>query len=366
MKLKYKTLQAYDVKTIDKDQGIVEAIVSVFNNVDSYNERILPGFFKDSLAEKLPKGVWMHRWFEPVAKTLEAYECDPGHPKLPEKIKHLGGLYIQGHFNLKTDRGANAFSDIDFGIIDEFSIGFTIISYTHNKDSGITDLVKGRLYEWSPVLYGANPATAVISAKNIGGVTNPYAELPILTNNEYVWNEAQARARIEAHTGELSVDPTLHGYLLCDIVDGILCLIPDAVLAASGNIALSSDIPTEVRTIIEECINLISDNIDSDTELVVPWNTHSFLGASTAIIASFLSEAKALHERRASEHRQLSDSSVSKIKHLADSIDGLSAELRHLAVPINHETIDVVEVKVNQAKADLLAMRLRLLNLAAG
>src|SRR5262245_63868269 len=84
----------------DAEQGTVEAIVSVFSNVDAGNERVLPGFFKSSLQRKLPKGVWMHDWKTPVAKTLEARELMPGDPLLPATIKDYGGLYIKGQFNL--------------------------------------------------------------------------------------------------------------------------------------------------------------------------------------------------------------------------------------------------------------------------
>ena len=127
MDLKRKTFPISHVKAIDTTQGIIEAIVSVFDVVDCYNERIKPGFFKDSLERRRAKGVWMHEWHTPVAKTLEQRELAPGDPILPEHIKHLGGLYIKGQFNLSTQRGKEAFSDIEFGIIDEYSIGFVTI-----------------------------------------------------------------------------------------------------------------------------------------------------------------------------------------------------------------------------------------------
>lgn len=155
-----------DVKVTDGEQGIVEAIVSVFNNVDSYGDRVRFGFFDESLRGKMPKGVWAHNWNIPVAKTLEARELMPGDPLLPESLKDLGGLYIKGKFNLNTQRGAEAYSDIKEGIIDEFSIGYTVVEEQYAPD-GARELIKGKLYEWSPVLFGANSETAVISAKGL-------------------------------------------------------------------------------------------------------------------------------------------------------------------------------------------------------
>jgi HK97 family phage prohead protease len=146
-------------------EGIIEAVVSVFDNVDSYNERVIQGAFTKSLETKMPKGVWMHNWELPVAKTLEAVELKSGDPRLPESIKGYGGLFIRGKFNLNTQRGKEAFSDISEGIIDEFSIGYTVNTDQMAED-GVRELTDVNLMEWSPVLVGANPATAILSMKS--------------------------------------------------------------------------------------------------------------------------------------------------------------------------------------------------------
>jgi len=132
--------------------GVVEAYVSIFDNVDLVGDIIRRGAFMESLIAKMPKGVWMHNWDEPIAKTLKAYEDEKG-------------LFIRGQFNLETQRGKEAYSDIKFGIIDEFSIGFKILDYEWDEqDNRIIKKVK--LYEWSPVLAGANPDTELVSVKS--------------------------------------------------------------------------------------------------------------------------------------------------------------------------------------------------------
>lgn len=169
--LQYKELRAHGFKVLDEAQGVVEAIVAVYGNVDSAEERILYGAFKQSLTAKYPKGVWMHDWSKPVAKTLEARELPPGDPRLPPELKAYGGLYIKGQFNLGTQRGKDAFSDIAFGIIDEFSIGYKIIQSRYSADDSCLDLIELQLYEWSPVLVGCNPITQLISAKTMATTT---------------------------------------------------------------------------------------------------------------------------------------------------------------------------------------------------
>ena len=125
-----------------------------------------PGFFKASLEKKLPKGVWSHDWRQPVAKTLEARELDAGDPLLPPPISHLGGLYIKGQFNLETQAGRETWSNIKFGIVDEFSIGYKTIKSAFNEDTETLELLEGELFEWSPVLVGANSQTQLLSVKS--------------------------------------------------------------------------------------------------------------------------------------------------------------------------------------------------------
>ena len=159
--------KSFEIETkAEGDTGVIEAIVSVFNNVDIYGDRVKFGFFDESLRNKMPKGVWAHDWKTPVAKTLEARELMPGDALLPEKLKDLGGLYIKGQFNMNTQRGRETYSDIKEGIIDEFSIGYSVTEEGYSPD-GARELVKGKLYEWSPVLFGANSETALISAKGL-------------------------------------------------------------------------------------------------------------------------------------------------------------------------------------------------------
>ena len=143
-------------KSDGQEEGIIEAYVSVFNVVDSYGDVIERGAFIESLERKLPKGVWMHNWDQPIAKTLEAKE-------------DAHGLFIRGQFNLDTQRGREAFSDLKFGTTDEFSIGFYIEDGDLDDEAGVFRIKKVRLVEWSPVLAGANPDTELISVKSAEG-----------------------------------------------------------------------------------------------------------------------------------------------------------------------------------------------------
>lgn len=158
------------------EEGILEAIVSVFGNVDSYGERVMPGAFTESLGKKLPKGVWMHDWSQPIAKTLTAEELLPGDDRLPDHLRELGGLYIKAQFFKDIDASWQAFKKVAAGLVDEFSIGYRLQEWAKDEQDGTIKLLKLDLFEWSPVLVGANRATATLSIKQLledGNVAMP-------------------------------------------------------------------------------------------------------------------------------------------------------------------------------------------------
>ena len=139
--------------TSSGEAGEITALVSCFGNIDRAKEVVKPGAFTASLQKRLPKGVWAHDWTQPVAKTLEAKET-------PE------GLVIRGQFNLDTQRGRDAYSDIKFGIVDQFSIGYSVTKDSFDKKAGVRHLDEVELFEWSPVLVGMNESTRLLSVKN--------------------------------------------------------------------------------------------------------------------------------------------------------------------------------------------------------
>jgi len=143
----------FEAKVQSVDEGTITALVSCFNNRDRAGEVVKPGAFKASLEKKMPKGVWAHQWDKPIAKTLEAYETGEG-------------LVVKAKFNLDTQVGREAYSNIKEGIIDEFSIGYRVVKDSVDKEKGARNLDELELFEWSPVLTGMNEATRLLSVKH--------------------------------------------------------------------------------------------------------------------------------------------------------------------------------------------------------
>lgn len=152
-------------KSINEDEGVVESYVSVYGNVDLANEVVVYGAFQKSLEKKLPKGVYMHDWSRPISTALEIREIEAGSPELPEALKEYGGLYAKQKFYKDITDSWQTFLKIKNGLIDEYSIGYEVKDY-EIKD-GIRHLKELELFEFSPVLVGANRMTLTQSVKGL-------------------------------------------------------------------------------------------------------------------------------------------------------------------------------------------------------
>jgi len=186
----YKSFPVMETKIIDADQGIVEHIVAVMGNIDRGDDVIHPGAFSKSIMERglKVKVLDQHdtRSVESViGKPLELREV--GRLELPPSLTDqypdaTGALVAKTQFLLDTNRGREAFSRIKAGAVDEYSIGYDPITSDYStvdkdgKKKTIRNLREVRIWEYSPVVFGMNPATATLSAKEHGGGEDKDAE----------------------------------------------------------------------------------------------------------------------------------------------------------------------------------------------
>lgn len=167
MDLHFKTMPG--TFNVDEAQGIVECFVAAVGNKDSVGDIVMPGAFNGSLRRRKPRVVWGHDWNQPIGKVLDIYEVPPNDPRLPDKMKAagVGGLYARVQFNLKSERGREAFHSIAFfGEDQEWSIGYKTLDSIYSQERSANLLKEVELYEVSPVLHGANQLTATISIKS--------------------------------------------------------------------------------------------------------------------------------------------------------------------------------------------------------
>jgi HK97 family phage prohead protease len=155
--------------SVNKSKGIVEAFVAGIGNKDSVGDICASGAFNGSLKRRKPRVVWGHNWNDPIGKVLEIYEVPASDPRLPAKMKAagIGGLYAKVQFNLNSEKGREAFANVQFfGLEQEWSIGYKTLDAVFDPSKQANVLKEVELYEVSPVLHGANQLTGTISIKS--------------------------------------------------------------------------------------------------------------------------------------------------------------------------------------------------------
>lgn len=176
------TIKVYPttVTAIDEEQGVVEAIVNVFGIVDDGDDVVHLGAFTKTLAEagtrvRVLDGHNNRSTLSIVGKPLDIREV--GRDELPPAVlmqypDATGGLYTKTQYLLNTPEGRGVFERIKAGALSEYSIGFDALDTNMERlnREGQTQVVRHirqvRLWEYSPVVFGMNPATATVSVKS--------------------------------------------------------------------------------------------------------------------------------------------------------------------------------------------------------
>lgn len=149
------------------EEGVFEAIVSVFGNVDSYGDRVVKGAFADTLAEWEASGdpipvYWSHRMDDPdfnIGHVLEAKETDEG-------------LWVKAQIDLEGSKAAQVYRLLKGRRVTQFSFAYDIEAYQIVKDADADDsvweLTQLKLYEVGPTPIGANQETELLTVKAAG------------------------------------------------------------------------------------------------------------------------------------------------------------------------------------------------------
>jgi HK97 family phage prohead protease len=156
--MEYKSFSVFEFKAVDEKQGIFEAIVAVFGNVDRIGDKIIPGAFKNTLQRWQEKGrpvpvVFAHEWDNldaHVGQVLEAKEVEKG-------------LYVKAQLEMDEPFAQRVWKKMKAGTLAEFSFAYNIV-----KDAvvdGIHELQELELLEVGPCLVGMNPDTQLLGVK---------------------------------------------------------------------------------------------------------------------------------------------------------------------------------------------------------
>lgn len=153
--IKQFTFEDIEVKE-DGDTRTVEGYASVFNNVDSYKDIVLPGAFAKTLKKKrtIPM-LWQHDSDEVVGVWSELEERDRG-------------LYVKGSI-VDTSMGLDAYKLLKAGAITGMSIGYSTKQYEIDTEKNVRKLMELDLYEVSLVTFPANEKAQITRVKSLNG-----------------------------------------------------------------------------------------------------------------------------------------------------------------------------------------------------
>lgn len=138
------------------EQGVITGYGAIFNNVDEYGDRIVPGAFGKSLLRatangSLPLMLWNHKSDEPIGVWSEM-------------VEDKKGLKVKGQLVMDVPRAAQTYALLKAGAMRGLSIGYRTISDSH--DGNVRLLKEIDLWEVSPVTFPANAKATITSVKS--------------------------------------------------------------------------------------------------------------------------------------------------------------------------------------------------------
>jgi HK97 family phage prohead protease len=357
-----------ELKAMDEETGIVEAIVAVMGNIDLGNDVIHPGAFTKTINERGHKIKVLDNHNSSsvssvIGRPLEIREI--GREDLSEDLlaaypDATGGLYTKTQYLIDTPEGVGAFRRIAAGVVDEYSIGYDVIKADYDtvkragKSTEVRNLREIALWEYSPVVFAMNPATATVSAKEklsrdvlaqiereIGDDIDASWSINIMISRkmavspqdfplaprdmEWDGTGAEGRWRDWAGGGEdianMDWQQYRRGFVwydaenteqigsyklgIADIVEGEPMIVPRGVFAASaavmgarGGVDISQSDMDEVKSTLVEYYMRMAREYDDDS-IVAPWDKSKDTRDSKqdTSIAEKISEAmRMLHE----------------------------------------------------------------------
>lgn len=260
--MEYKTNPIW-LKQVDEDQGIVEAIVAVFGNIDYQGDIIEPGAFAKTIHERGFKVRVLdnHQAMsgrDVVGKIVALREL--GTAGLPSAITAdhpdaSGGLLATVQFLMDTPEGAGIFKRIKLGAISEYSIGYDAtqaepdVVQVAGQDITVRRLKELRLWEISPVIWAANDATRTVAAKAQDDDAEPSEGKPYIVrrrDDEYCVYKADEEGHPDGDAMQCYPDRREAEQYL----QALYANVEDA--GKTYTLALSEEVKDEIRALIQQ------------------------------------------------------------------------------------------------------------------
>ena len=156
MTVEWKTFD-FRCNEMKADEKAISGYGSVFGNVDLQNDVVEPGAFSESIAELKASGrpqkmLWQH--YDPIGPWTDFAE-------------DARGLFVSGVPLIdEVQQAREAYALAKAKVVDGLSIGYRVVEYSRNSETGVRHLKKLKLVEVSLVTEPANPMARVSSVKS--------------------------------------------------------------------------------------------------------------------------------------------------------------------------------------------------------
>lgn len=145
------------VKDVDQKRGVVVAYGNSWDVIDSDQEFVEKGAFTKTIREWGPGGRGR-------IAHLSDHNPTSRIGKMQELVEDEVGLRFVSKLS-KNSKGRDALIEYEEGILNEHSIGYDIIGWRRDEDRDALGLTELKLYEISPVTWGANMFTPTVDVK---------------------------------------------------------------------------------------------------------------------------------------------------------------------------------------------------------
>lgn len=187
-----KEIKSFDlsIKEDGEEKGSVEAVFSVYNNLDSDGDVVVPGAVKSGFKDNQVPMVFAHKWDQPIGKGVI--------------VENEDSAVFKGSFFMDTEAGKEAYNLVkSMGDLQQWSFGFRVNDAEVGKfkkddtESEVRYLKDLTVYEVSPVLVGANQETYTLAIKS--GEDTVYEKKeekePVAFMDDHFTTEDEAMAR---------------------------------------------------------------------------------------------------------------------------------------------------------------------------
>ena len=306
-----KFTKSVSFKTTDDEKGNVEAVFSVFNNLDSDGDVVLPGAIKSGFKDDQVPMVFAHKWDQPIGKGKIVQEDDKA--------------VFKGKFFMGTEAGKEAYNLAkEMGDLQEWSFGFRINDYEvaeFQKDGesvgDVRYLKDLEVYEVSPVLVGANRQTYTLAIKTGEEAIYESSSEEKAANDEDIFdNEEDAKKRGK----ELGCEGS-HTHM----VDGKEVYMPCATHEVYEQMIKDEKDLSEDTEVVETEVS--EEKVSEDESSLQGVRFSDEVKDVLAALESLIVRAKAINVLRSKDGRSLSAKAESALRAVQSDLDDAWQEL---------------------------------------